>query len=143
MKRIMIACVALAAFAAPALAADGATYELKVSRATKLLPIANEPCWIFSPPTPPATACVVGGNGSALNGLASLIRRLRQARAPHAVQSSQPSRVGAETQSNFRLPHTILQPPPHQRWRFSSGSARHTEWHRLTKLFRSVAAMFA
>src|SRR5262249_51838123 len=28
-----------------------------------------------------------------------------------------------------RPPHTILQSPPHQRWRFFSGSARRTEWH--------------
>jgi hypothetical protein len=72
MKRIMIACVAVAAFAAPALA-GGATYDLKAGPSnytgTNVDPLTNPVGYYSSDAT--GNGGVVGGNGSAWNGTGS------------------------------------------------------------------------
>jgi hypothetical protein len=71
MKRIMIACVAVAAFAAPALA-GGATYELKAGdgnlTGTNVDPVTGNPVAYFSSDAT-GNGGVVGGNGSAWNSM--------------------------------------------------------------------------
>src|SRR4051794_38849629 len=73
MKRIMIACVALVAFAAPALA-GGATYELKAGpndySGTQVDPLTGNPVAYYSSDST-GNGGVVGGNGSAWNGTGS------------------------------------------------------------------------
>jgi hypothetical protein len=73
MKRIMIACVAVAAFAAPALA-GGASYELKAGdgnyTGTNVDPVTGNPVAYFSSDAT-GNGGVVGGHGSAWNGAAS------------------------------------------------------------------------
>jgi hypothetical protein len=73
MKRILISCVALAAFAAPAFAGDGATYELKAGpgdyTGTNVDPAKNPVAYYSSDAT--GNGGVVGGNGSAWNGTGS------------------------------------------------------------------------
>jgi hypothetical protein len=68
MKRIMIACVALAAFAAPAMA-GGANYELKAGdgnyTGTNVDPAKNLVAYYSSDAT--GNGAVVGGNGTAWN----------------------------------------------------------------------------
>ena len=65
MKRLMISCLALAAFAAPAFADDGATYELKAGdrlTGTQLTQLINPVGFYSSHAT--GNGGVVGGNGS-------------------------------------------------------------------------------
>ena len=66
MKRLMISCLALAAFAAPAFAADGATYELK-DQGTQV-DLAKNPIGFYSSNST-GNGGVVGGNGDCFCGL--------------------------------------------------------------------------
>jgi hypothetical protein len=73
MKRIMISCVALAAFAAPAFA-GGATYELKAGdgnyTGTNVDPVTGNPVAYFSSDAT-GNGGAISGNGSAWNGAGS------------------------------------------------------------------------
>ena len=71
MKRILISCVALAAFAAPAVAADGATYDLKAGDYTGTNVVdpllgGNPVAYYSSDAT--GNGGAIGGNGSTWNG---------------------------------------------------------------------------
>jgi hypothetical protein len=70
MKRVLIACIALSAFAAPAFA-GGATYELKAGNGnytgTQVDPVTGNPVAYYSSDAT-GNGGVVGGNGSAWNG---------------------------------------------------------------------------
>ncbi|WMT74677.1 hypothetical protein [Bradyrhizobium sp. Ash2021] len=71
MKRIMIACVAVAAFAAPAFAAE---YQLKAGdgnyTGTQVDPVTGNPVAYYSSDAT-GNGGVVGGNGTAWNGSGS------------------------------------------------------------------------
>ena len=87
MKRITMACIALAAFAAPALA-GGATYELKAGdndwSGTNVDLTKNPVAYYSSDST--GNGGVVGGNGSAWNGSGSPDQTTSPGSRANAVQ---------------------------------------------------------
>jgi hypothetical protein len=88
MKRLTIACIALAAFSAPALA-GGATYELKAGdgdyTGTNVDALTGNPVAYYSSDAT-GNGGVVGGNGSAWNGAASPDQTTSPGSRANAVQ---------------------------------------------------------
>jgi hypothetical protein len=92
MRRIIFACIAVAVFAAPAVAqaADGATYELKAGpgdyTGTNVDPVTGNPVAYYSSDAT-GNGGVVGGNGSAWNGSNSPDQTTSPGSRADAVQS--------------------------------------------------------